>query len=155
MKQPFDGSNPTGAVLVIGGGVGGQRAALDLAELKTIDVAGMGATNVTGVLPKINGVQPFMSAQMHRVYSAGALVANSALVDSAGKVNQDTLGNNTKGAILSVRWDQWRYGYRRQMTFETTRYASADTTELVALTEGGLIYRDTEASAVSYNLTVS
>jgi heterodisulfide reductase subunit A len=32
MKQPFDGSNPAGAVLVIGGGVGGQRAALDLAE---------------------------------------------------------------------------------------------------------------------------
>jgi heterodisulfide reductase subunit A len=32
MKQPFDGSNPSGAVLVIGGGVGGQRAALDLAE---------------------------------------------------------------------------------------------------------------------------
>jgi heterodisulfide reductase subunit A len=32
MKQPFDGSDPTGAVLVIGGGVGGQRAALDLAE---------------------------------------------------------------------------------------------------------------------------
>jgi len=32
MKQPFDGTNPAGAVLVIGGGVGGQRAALDLAE---------------------------------------------------------------------------------------------------------------------------
>jgi heterodisulfide reductase subunit A len=32
MKQPFDGNNPAGAVLVIGGGVGGQRAALDLAE---------------------------------------------------------------------------------------------------------------------------
>jgi heterodisulfide reductase subunit A len=32
MKQPFDGSDPAGAVLVIGGGVGGQRAALDLAE---------------------------------------------------------------------------------------------------------------------------
>src|SRR5512137_529824 len=32
MKQSFDGTNPAGAVLVIGGGVGGQRAALDLAE---------------------------------------------------------------------------------------------------------------------------
>jgi heterodisulfide reductase subunit A len=32
MKQPFDGNDPNGAVLVIGGGVGGQRAALDLAE---------------------------------------------------------------------------------------------------------------------------
>jgi len=32
MKQPFDGSNPADSVLIIGGGVGGQRAALDLAE---------------------------------------------------------------------------------------------------------------------------
>src|SRR5574340_1645515 len=32
MKQSFDGNDPNGAVLVIGGGVGGQRAALDLAE---------------------------------------------------------------------------------------------------------------------------
>src|SRR5512137_1704883 len=32
MKQSFDGTNPAGAVLVIGGGVGGQRDALDLAE---------------------------------------------------------------------------------------------------------------------------
>ena len=45
-------------------------------------------------------------------------------------------------------------GFRRMMQFEATRIARADVTELVSLAEIGMCYRDTEASAISYNLTV-
>jgi hypothetical protein len=40
------------------------------------------------------------------------------------------------------------------MTLETTRIARADTTEIVALMRFGLIYRDSDASAISYNITL-
>jgi hypothetical protein len=40
------------------------------------------------------------------------------------------------------------------MTIETTRVAAADATEIVALMRFGLTQRDTEASAISYNITV-
>ena len=29
------------------------------------------------------------------------------LANAAGKVDQNTQGNNTLGALLAVRWDQW------------------------------------------------
>jgi len=74
--------------------------------------------------------------------------------NSAGKIDQDTTGNNTTGSILAVRWDQWLLGYRRRMTMETTRIARADTTEIVALMRLGLAQRDTEAAAITYNITV-
>jgi hypothetical protein len=69
-------------------------------------------------------------------------------------VDVDTTTNNTKGSILAVRWDQWQFGYRRMMTVETERVAAADAWQIVALLRAGLIQRDTEASAISYNLTV-
>jgi hypothetical protein len=40
------------------------------------------------------------------------------------------------------------------MTIESTRIPAADSTEIVALMRFGLINRDTEAAAISYNLTV-
>jgi len=74
--------------------------------------------------------------------------------NAAGKVDLDTAANNTKGALLAVRWDQWRLGWKRRMTIETTRVPSADSTEIVALMRVGLAQRDTEASAISYNLGI-
>ena len=72
----------------------------------------------------------------------------------AGKVDQTTPANNTTGSILGVRWDQWKLAYKRRMTMEVTRIANADSWEIVALSRWGLAYRDVEASAISYNLTV-
>ena len=73
---------------------------------------------------------------------------------TAGKVDVDTAANNTTGSLLAVRFDQWMLGYKRRMTFETTRYANSDTNEITAMMRVGLINRDTDASAISYNLTV-
>jgi hypothetical protein len=80
--------------------------------------------------------------------------ATTRLALASGKVDGATPTNGTTGSILAVRWDQWRFGYKRRMTIESTRIPAADSTEIVALMRFGLINRDTEAAAISYNLTV-
>lgn len=122
------------------------KASLKLATLKTKDVWTQ-ATLESGVLTKLWGYNIFPSWFMH--YKSSVRLANSA-----GKVDQDVVGNNDYGAILGVRWDQWKFGYKRRLTVETTRIANADSYEIVAWARVGMTYRDTEASAITYNLTV-
>lgn len=120
--------------------------ALELPDVKTRDVFS-GATIESGRLTGIYGYPVMTSYHMHKAQA-------SRLVNTAGKIDLDTPGNNTKSAILAVRWDQWKFGWRRRMTLETTRIPAADSTEIVALMRFGLTYRDIEASAISYNVTV-
>ena len=122
--------------------------ALQLTEVKTQDVYS-GATLEGGVLTNIWGYDVNVSTNMGKYAAGGAGLGNSA-----GKFDADTSGSNTLGQILAVRWDQWQFGWRRRMTIETQRIAAADATEIVALMRFGLIQRDTEASAITYNLTV-
>ena len=120
--------------------------ALELADVKTRDVFN-GATIESGRLTGIFGYPIYVSHHMHKAQA-------SRLANTAGKIDLNTAGNNTKSAILAVRFDQWMFGWRRRMTLETTRFAAADSTEIVAMMRFGLVYRDTEASAISYNVTV-
>ena len=119
---------------------------LELTEVKTQDVFSA-PTIENGALTRIWGYEVINSAHMCKGSGSG-------LSNSAGKVDINTLGNNTLGQILAVRWDQWQFGWRRRMTLETTRVPAADATEIVSLMRFGMIQRDTEASAISYNLTV-
>jgi len=75
------------------------------------------------------------------------------LSESTGKCDE-TATDNTYGQILAVRWDQWKFGWRRRMTMETTRFANSDSNEIVAMVRCGLIQRDTEAVAETYAITV-
>ena len=68
-------------------------------------------------------------------------------------MNLDTASANTTGSILAVRFDQWRMGYKRNWTFEVQRDAISDSTVIVGMMRVGLVYRDTEASAISYGVT--
>ncbi len=92
----------------------------------------------------------------YEVKSSGFFHANSAklMANSAGKVDADTDSNNTLGAFLAVRWDQWLFGYKRRMTVETQRFPRSDSTEITALVRVGLVNRDAEASAIGYNVTI-
>ena len=63
--------------------------------------------------------------------------------------------NNTLGALLAVRWDQWALKWKRRMTVESQRSPESDSTQIVALARWGLGYRDTDAAAISYNLTIA
>jgi hypothetical protein len=72
-----------------------------------------------------------------------------------GYIDSGTPANNTHGAVLCVRWDQWRMGWRRRMTIETTRTPRSDTTEIVALMRFGLAYRKaTSAAAITYGIAL-
>ena len=86
---------------------------------------------------------------------SGAMCKNSAkrLSTAAGDISLTDSGN-LYGTILAVRWDQWKFGWRRRMTMETTRFANSDSNEIVAMVRCGLIQRDTEASAVTYYVGV-
>lgn len=119
--------------------------ALQLADVKTRDV-NSAATVESGNLIRVYGYDVMVSGHMCK--------AGSGLSNTAGKIDVDTLGNNTKGQILAIRPDQWRFGYRRNMTLESTRVPAADATEIVAMMRFSYNYRDTEAAAISYNVTV-
>lgn len=119
--------------------------ALQLADVKTRDV-NSAATVESGNLVRVYGYDVHVSGHMCK--------AGSGLSDTAGKIDVDTTSNNTKGQILAIRPDQWRFGYRRNMTLESTRVPAADATEIVALMRYSFNYRDTEAAAISYNVTV-
>jgi phage head maturation protease len=123
-----------------------QWKAMELVEVKTRDVFS-GATIENG---RLNGIYGYPIYTSHHMHKASA----NRLANTAGKIDLTTTANNTTGAILAVRFDQWMMGWRRRMTLETTRIPAADSTEIVALMRWGMINRDIEASAVSYNITV-
>lgn len=124
--------------------------ALGLPEVMNKDVFSQ-PTIENGVLTSIYGYGIVPTANMHR---ANQDATYGLKANSAGKVDLTTPANNLYGAILSVRYDQWRFGWKRRATMETKREPSADATELVMLMRAGLIYRDTEASAITYYVGV-
>ncbi len=124
--------------------------ALELAQVATRDVFSA-PTIEKGELINIYGHDVIHTANMHR---ANQDTTYGLKANSAGKLDLDTAANNTTGAILAVRWDQWRLGYKRRWTFETERHALADATVIVMSSRVGMVNRDTEASAITYNVTL-
>jgi hypothetical protein len=125
-------------------------AAMEIPELKTKDVHSA-ATIEDGFLKRVYRVPVIDSYFMHMQSTAAGYERKA---NTAGKIDVDTTTNNTTGAILAVRFDQWKFVYKRKLTIETTRIANADSWEIVALARAGLGYRDTEASAITYNVGV-
>ena len=126
-------------------------SSLVLAELKTTDVNSQ-ATVENGQLTRIWGREVITSANMHR---ANQDATYGLKANTSGKIDLDTASNNTTGSILAVRWDQWRFGYKRMMNFEIQREPLSDSTLIVVNMRVGMVYRDTDASAISYNVTLS
>lgn len=126
-------------------------ATLNVTEVKNQDFTRAALTMDSGRLARIWGYEIITSPYMHR---ANQDATYGLKANTAGKTDLDTAANNTTGAILAVRFDQWRLGYKRQITFEIERFPRADATSVVAMMRVGLVYRDTEASSISYNVTV-
>ncbi len=124
-------------------------ASLQLAEVKTQDVYAQ-PTVANGQLVSLWGREVIPSPNMHR---ANQDATYGLKANTSGKVDTTTAANNTTGAILAVRWDQWRFGYKRMMSFEIQRDAISDSTLIVVNMRVGMINRDTEAAAISYNVT--
>jgi hypothetical protein len=104
-----------------------------------------------GMLTSLWGSEVINSANMHR---ASKNLTQAYLANSSGLIDLDTPANNTTGSILAVRWDQWRFGMKRMMKIEVERDAISDSNLIVVTMRVGLINRDNEASAISYNITV-
>lgn len=119
---------------------------LELASVKTRDVFGA-ATLENGTLTGIWGYNVRQSYRMH--YTSAKRMANTA-----GKIDADTDSNNTTGAILAVRYDQWLFGYKRRLQIKLQELTDADATQIVAFMRVGMVQRDTEASAITYNVGV-
>jgi hypothetical protein len=117
-----------------------------LPEVLTRDVF-VNPTIEGGILKSVFGYELIPSAQICKNGGAGGLAESTGYCD-------ETAADNAYGQIVAVRWDQWRFGFRRRMTLESTRIANADATEIVALMRCGLIQRDTEASAETYYVGV-
>jgi hypothetical protein len=118
---------------------------LELASLKTQDVFA-NATLEGGELEKVWGYKLRPSAQMHRESA-------KRMAESTGKIDQ-TDSDNTLGAILAVRYDQWLFGYKRRFQIKLQEQIDSDSTQIVAFARVGMVQRDTEASAITYNVGV-
>lgn len=134
-----NGLNPANVVHVVDTSTYYQTRELD--EIETLDKFGQGATILTGNVTSIYGSPVMPSDQM-------------GLAEADGKISTATPANNTKGRILSIAAPRWTVGWKRRITPEVQRWAGADATEIVMHARLGTAYADTDASAVSYNLTV-
>jgi len=123
-----------------------HRKAVQLPVFKTRDVNGQ-ATIENGRLTNVYGYPVATSYNMHRG-------STDRKANAAGKVDLDTTANNAKGAILAYRGDRWMFGWRRRGTIEAQRVPRADATEFTYILRCGLVQRDTEGSAITYNVTV-
>ena len=115
---------------------------MGMSDLLTVANAGEYATIV-------QGADPNRGLAVHNVLwlpSAGVKAAQ------ATGVRHGTESSNTLGRAVLVRGDQWRIGWKRRATFETTRYPRADVTEIVVTMRLGITYFDTDASALMYDI---
>jgi HK97 family phage major capsid protein len=82
-------------------------AAQTITNIRTLDKFGPQATIHTGQLAAVEGIPLIVSEQMVKAQASGLV--------------HDTAANNTTGRLLCFNRSQWRVGFRRQLTIETTR----------------------------------
>lgn len=117
------------------------QASLDLLPKLTRDVAGNDASLFTGEFENLWGIPIYMSGFL-------------ALSNSAGKIDLDTPGNNTKGQILAVYAPYWAFVFKRNITIEMQRSPDSETFEFYGSMRFSLTRRSAAAAAISYDLTV-
>jgi hypothetical protein len=113
---------------------------LDLDEVSSAAARGSAPTGVTGVLGAIDGIDLFVTNEM-------------ALADSDGKVTQ-TANVVNRGRALLVHRNVWRTGFRRRVVSSLTFYPEYDSYQMTVTVRIALINRDTQGTAVIYNLGV-
>lgn len=117
------------------------QASLDLLPTLTKDVAGETAALFTGEFDALWGIPIYMSGFM-------------GLSNSAGKIDLDTPGNNTKGQIVAVYALYWAFVFKRNITIEMQRSPDSESFEFYGSMRFSLQRRSASASAISYDLTV-
>jgi hypothetical protein len=136
------GVNPSQAVYVMD--LNTFIAAQTLTNIRTLDKFGPQATIFTGQLGAMEGIPIIVSEQMK-------------LADADGKVTDAGNVTNT-GRLLLFNRTQWRVGFRRQLTIETTRDIQKRQNIMVvsfriALQEGSGTRSTAKHTSLQYNIT--
>jgi HK97 family phage major capsid protein len=124
-----------------------KNVLLGLTELQTMDKVGNQATILTGQIGNLYGSPVIVS---------DALVKSAA----AGYVDGATPGNNTKGRILAINRDMWRFGLRRNIRVAVERSEAKTMTSIVVSMRLGLqCYGDRSSgdyihTILGYNTTI-
>ncbi len=117
---------------------------LSVSNFRTLDKFGSQATILTGQLGAVEGIPVIVSEQMARA-------------DTDGKVTD--AGNATEtGRLLIVNINQWRVGFKRELTIETVRDPQKRQNIMVVSFRIGLQERSGNRStathtALQYNIT--
>ncbi len=112
----------------------------------TVDKLGAQATLLTGQIGQVYGIPVVLSGQL-------------AKANATGQVDQ-TSDNNTKGRVILVNRDMWRFGIRRNIRVATERSEAKTMTSIVVSMRIGLqCYGDRSSAdyshtALGYNVTV-
>jgi HK97 family phage major capsid protein len=113
---------------------------LNMDEFLTLDKAGPGATNISGVLMFADGIEVVCSGEME-------------LTEPDGKINATPVSQDRGNALLIVR-NRWSVGVRRQIRLITEMIASADAYQMYAHMRLDVQPFDTESSVNLYNIQV-
>lgn len=115
---------------------------LSLPEFVTDDkTGGMGATNMTGVLGKIDGIPVITSYEM-------------ALTNSAGKYDVGTPANDIYGTLALVYTPNWLIGYRRQVQALVEKIAAADIYHLTVSARLCLVSQSVKDAVIGFDIGV-
>ena len=132
-------ANPEGLMFVED--VQTYEKALDIAAIKTLDVAGQNYTLVTGKVTPMYGVEVFRTGRM-------------ALANTAGKISA-TPGNNIRGRIACVYPQYWAMVWKRRISFEQARYPMSKVNVVIASLRIAFRRRSNNAASLSFNVAVS
>ncbi len=113
-----------------------------LVQLTTKDVAGDQATIFYGDIPKLFGVETYMSGFL-------------GLSQADGTISTNTPANNTEGQILCVYAPYWQFGRKRDVQIELQRYPESSSTVVVASVRHTLASRGANGATMTYDITVS
>lgn len=113
---------------------------LNIDEVVTLDKYGPQATVLNGEIGKIDNIPVLQTA-------------NWGLSLNTGKLS-NTAASNTFGRILLIHKPSYRVGYRRQVEMGVDYIRWRDVFVLTSTVRMGIVQRDTDASAIMYNIAV-
>ncbi|MHB8625611.1 MAG: HK97 family phage prohead protease [Aggregatilineales bacterium] len=115
--------------------------ALSMPELITRDKFGDDATNATGLIGRLDGIDVYATAEM------GLSQASNGMISV-------TPANNTKGTAILAFKPTWMVGYRRQVTAILEHISFADSYHLTLTCRLCLVAQDNASAALLYGISV-
>lgn len=114
---------------------------LSMPEFVTRDKFGDDATNLQGLIGRIDGIDVFATAEM------GLSQASNGLISV-------TPANNTRGTAVLIFKPLWYLGFRRQVTANLEYISFSDVYHLIVTARLTMAAQDTQSAAVLYGITV-